>query len=101
MFCTVKQPIHPSQPKLLYSGLITVEFLAKIKNGIIEVPRDYWDRLRLEARDEQVRIIMLTTGPAEMDQVEKEIDSIDQLLANPLHITDFTPLSRSEAHGRS
>lgn len=62
-----------------------VEFQAKIKNGTIEIPSQYKDKLR-----DVVRVIILT------DEREPTANLIDQLLASPLKIRSFTPLSRAE-----
>jgi hypothetical protein len=81
--------------------MYAIEFRTKIKNGIIEVPKDYWERLRQETRDEQVRVILLTSERAETREADVETDLIEQLLTTPLRISEFTPLSRDEAHERS
>lgn len=75
-----------------------IEFRTKIKDGKIEVPKAYWERLRQESGDEQVRVILLTSERAEAGQVDVETNLIEQLLANPIRIPDFAPLSRDEAH---
>ena len=62
-----------------------VEFQAKIKNGIIEIPAQYKDKLK-----EIVRVIILT------EESESPTNFIDQLLASPLKVSDFKPLSRTE-----
>ena len=64
-----------------------VEFQAKIKNGIIEIPAQYKDKLK-----EIVRVIILT------EETESSTSFIDQLLASPLKISDFKPLSRTESY---
>lgn len=77
--------------------MVAFEFTARIKDGVIEIPEKYRDRLRLESIDELVRIIVLTK---ESDKLISESNLIEQLLANPLQISDFTPLSRDESHER-
>lgn len=64
-----------------------VEFQAKIKNGIIEIPVQYKDKLK-----ETVRVIILT------EESESPTNFIDQLLASPLKVSDFKPLSRTEIY---
>ena len=64
-----------------------VEFQARIKNGIIEIPAQYKDKLK-----EIVRVIILT------EENEAPTNFIDQLLASPLQISDFKPLSRTEIY---
>ena len=64
-----------------------VEFQAKIKNGVIEIPAQYKDKLK-----EIVRVIILS------EENESPTNFIDQLLASPLKISDFKPLSRTEIY---
>jgi hypothetical protein len=64
-----------------------VEFQAKIKNGMIEIPAQYKDKLK-----EIVRVIILT------DESETTTNLIDQLLASPLKVKHFKPLSRVEIY---
>ncbi len=70
--------------------MYAVEFQAKVKNGTIEIPAQYRDRLK-----QRVRVILL----AEAD--EKSSNLIDQLLEKPFHVTDFKPFSRDEIYARS
>jgi hypothetical protein len=67
-----------------------VEFKAKIKNGMIEIPSQYKDKLK-----EIVRVIILT------DDSEATTNLIDQLLASPLKVKNFKPLSRAEVYERT
>lgn len=67
-----------------------IEFQAKIKNGIIEIPSQYKDKLK-----EIVRVIILT------DDSETTTNLIDRLLASPLKVKGFKPLSRAEIYERS
>lgn len=83
--------------------MYAVEFRAKIKDGIIQVPQVYWERLRQEVPDEQVRVILLMAdpaGPAEGRSTTGMVgpDRVGQLLANPLRIPDFKPSGRDEIH---
>lgn len=64
-----------------------VEFQAKIKNGMIEIPAQYKNKLK-----EIVRVIILT------DESEPTTNLIDQLLASPLKVKNFKPLSRAEIY---
>jgi hypothetical protein len=66
-----------------------IEFQASIKNGTIEIPSRY--RKLLSGR---VRVILLT------EDHEAGTNMIEQLLANPVRIDSFEPLSRSQAHER-
>ena len=64
-----------------------VEFQAKIKNGTIEIPSQYKDKLK-----RIVRVIILT------DEGETTSNLIDQLLVSPLKVRNFKPLSRAEIY---
>lgn len=66
-----------------------VEFQAKIKNGKIEIPAQYQDKLK-----NVVRVIILT------DDSEPTPNLIDQLLATPLKVKNFKPLSRADIYER-
>ncbi len=71
--------------------LRAVEFQTFVKNGMIEVPREYRKRL-----SQRVRVIVL----AEEDRTAQSATLIDDLLLNPIKIEGFTPLTRDEAHAR-
>ncbi len=66
-----------------------LEFYTTIKNGRIEVPREYLKNLT-----NRVRVILLVedTRPTE--------NLIDELLANPLQVKGFRPLTREEVYAR-
>jgi DNA-binding transcriptional regulator/RsmH inhibitor MraZ len=69
--------------------MFTIEFQAKIDNGAIEVPERFRDRLK-----GSVRVIVF-------GEVESSTGSmIDELLARPLQIPDFRPLTRNEIYAR-
>lgn len=70
--------------------MYAIEFPAKIKDGMIEVPLQYRSRLQ-----EKVKVIIL------MEESEPGVNMIDQLLASPLKIANFRPLSRDEANERN
>jgi len=66
-----------------------LEFYSTIKNGRIEVPREYLRNLT-----NRVRVILLVedTRPAE--------NFIDELLENPIQVKGFRPLTREEVYAR-
>ncbi|MBI5567094.1 MAG: hypothetical protein HY870_19510 [Chloroflexi bacterium] len=70
--------------------MYAVEFQAKVKNGTIEIPAQYRDRLK-----QIVRVIVLAEAN------ERPSNLIDQLLETPLHVKDFKPFSRDEIYARS
>lgn len=67
-----------------------VEFKAKVKNGVIEIPQEYKEQFK-----SLVRVILLADEPE-----SSVVNLIDQLLANPLKVNGFRPLTREEAHAR-
>ena len=69
--------------------MYAVEFQTTIKNGVIEIPVEYQRNLR------SVRVILLAEDVA---QTTKSF--IDQLLASPLRVKDFHPLTREEIYAR-
>lgn len=67
--------------------MYAIEFKTKIKNGIIEIPKEYWDILR-----DNVKVIILKEEKAYRSNM------IDQLLNSPMKIKNFSPLSREEIY---
>mgnify|MGYP001586921687 CR=1 FL=1 len=66
-----------------------LEFYSTIKNGRIEVPREYLINLT-----NRVRVILL------VEDTQSAENLIDELLANPLQVKDFRPLTREEVYAR-
>jgi len=65
-----------------------IEFQTTIKNGIIEIPRQYLRNL-----SNRVRVILL------VEQTPKTtVNFIDQLLAHPVRVPGFRPLTREEIY---
>jgi len=70
--------------------MLVVEFQATVKDGVIEIPPEYRGQVR-----GRVRVILLTDeAPA------VKANMIDVLLAHPVEVQDFRPLTREEAHAR-
>ena len=68
----------------------TIEFRAKIKNGIIQIPA------RLKGKVAQdVQVILVSES-----EKKTTTDMIDELMAQPLKATGFKPMLRDEAHAR-
>lgn len=80
--------------------MYAIEFDTKIKNGLIEIPQEYRDRLLIESKDEQVRVILLTSGVSIAKSAQDE-DMIAKLLSNPLPVADFVPMNREDIHERA
>ena len=66
------------------------EFQAKPKNGRIEIPAEYKDKIV-----GNVRVIVLS-----QEQKIGPDDIINRLLAHPLEIKNFAPLLREEVYER-
>jgi hypothetical protein len=68
----------------------TIEFHTKIKNGIIQIPAEFKGKV---AEDVQVFLI------AQSEKIN-QLDIIDELMANPLQLEGFKPVTRDETHAR-
>jgi hypothetical protein len=69
--------------------LYAIEFQTHVKDGMIQIPPQYQEQLQ-----NSVRVIILVEPPSPAQTF------IDQLLADPLRIPDFQPLSRDEIYAR-
>ncbi len=67
-----------------------IEFKTRIKNGIIQIPRKYSQKV-----GNTVKVIILT------EHKSKHVDMIDELLKQPVKIPDFKPFSRADIYDRS
>ena len=75
--------------------MYAIEFQARVKDGSIEIPSRYRDRL-----GRTVRVIILREHSSRAQGEGKSPNLIDQLLETPLKLKGFTPLSRDEIHAR-
>ncbi|MBF0240198.1 MAG: hypothetical protein HQM12_21045 [SAR324 cluster bacterium] len=66
-----------------------VEFKARIRNGLIEIPDQYRNELK-----ETVKVIVLS------EEIEEDFDMIEALLKNPVILEEFEPLTREDIHAR-
>ena len=66
-----------------------LEFYATVKNGIIEIPREYLKNLT-----NRVRVILL------VEEAKSAVNFIDELLAHPVRVKGFRPLTREEVYAR-
>jgi hypothetical protein len=64
-----------------------IEFQTKVKNGNISIPEQYRNRIK-----GNVRVILLT------EEGSENFDMVEHLLANPLNIEGFKPLTREEIY---
>ena len=67
-----------------------LEFYTTIKNGRIEVPREFLRKLT-----SRVRVILLMDESIQLGE-----NIIDELLANPIKVQGFRPLTREEVYAR-
>ena len=70
--------------------MYAVEFRTKIRNGMIIIPEEY--RKQITRR---VKVILLSEADANTHP-----DFIDELLASPIKLSDFSPLKREEIYNR-
>lgn len=75
--------------------MYAVEFTAKIKDGIIELPKKFRDKVT-----DSVKVIILKEATASTSEKASRRDIIDNLLAKPLHIKRFKPFKRDEIYER-
>lgn len=68
--------------------MFVVEFQATVKDGVIEIPRQY-----LRDLPNRVRVILLVEEAS-----QPTTNFIDQLLAHPIQVKDFRPLTREEIY---
>lgn len=66
-----------------------IEFQTTVKDSTITIPEEYRNKIK-----GTVRVILLATEPTQ------SFDMIDHLLANPLRVRGFKPLSRGEIYER-
>ncbi|MFO7970837.1 MAG: hypothetical protein R6U40_03705 [Desulfobacterales bacterium] len=64
-----------------------IEFRTKTKNGIIQIPKKYKQKI-----SNPVKVIIIS------EQKEFKADIIDDLLENPIKLKDFSPFSREEIY---
>jgi cytochrome oxidase Cu insertion factor (SCO1/SenC/PrrC family) len=69
----------------------TIEFRAKVKNGIIHIPARFKGKVA-----DDVQVILVSH-----DEKNPQPDIIDQLMEKPLKVKGFQPLTRDEAHARA
>ena len=80
--------------------MFAIEFESKIRNGVIEVPAEYRERLRRKSGGDTVRVIVMTSEAAEEDDRFDQPDMLYQLLNNPIQLKGFRPLKRDETYER-
>jgi|YNPNPStandDraft_1061719.scaffolds.fasta_scaffold08828_3 hypothetical protein len=71
--------------------MLAIEFQTTVKNGIIEIPRQYLGNLT-----DRVRVILLVE-----ETPKTTVNFIEHLLAHPVQVKGFRPLTRQEIYARS
>ncbi len=71
--------------------MATIEFTAQVREGLIEVPEEYIETLK---DVETVKITVTQKSPTAATGI------IGRLIANPIKVKKFVPLTREEAHAR-
>lgn len=66
-----------------------IEFQTRVENGHIEIPTEFQGQLA-----GCVRVIVLA------EDQQSNTDLLDQLLANPIKLKNFEPLTREEIYER-
>ena len=69
----------------------TIEFHTKIKNGIIQIPARFKGKVA-----DDVQVILISKS-----EKKPQPDIIDELMAAPLKVKGFKPMTRDEAHVRN
>ena len=68
-----------------------IEFTATVKQGQIEIPKEYHKKLQ------DFKTVKVTVS----DQISSPLTgAIAQLLNHPISVKEFVPLTREEAHER-
>lgn len=70
--------------------MCAIEFQATVKNGVIEIPREYLRNL-----SNRVRVILLVEEAS-----KSTVNFVDQLVAHPVRVKGFRPLTREEVNAR-
>ncbi len=66
-----------------------IEFRTRIKNGSIRIPEKFKQK-----SGSTVKVIIIS------EQRTRHSDIINKLLANPMHLKDFSPLLKKEIYER-
>ncbi len=69
--------------------MYAIEFQTTVENGISKIPRQYLRNLT-----NRVRVILL------VEEAKTTMNFIDRLLAHPLRVKGFRPLTREEVYAR-
>jgi len=70
--------------------MVTVQFKTKIKNGVIQIPKKYQGKIR-----DNVYVILKTESVK-----GKSRNYLDRLMAQPVKVKNFKPMTREQIHAR-
>ena len=85
----IRQELERENTRNEEEDMQAIEFQARIKDGLIEIPERYREQL-----GEPVRVILLTEEKVAGRNI------IDRLLDNPIPVKGFEPLARNEIYER-
>lgn len=70
--------------------MVIIQFKTKIKNGVITIPKKYQNKF-----NESVRVILRVESKRNVS-----INYIDKLMATPIKVKPFHPLTREQIYAR-
>lgn len=70
--------------------MVTVQFEAKVKNGVIQIPKRYLGKF-----DDHVRVILKVEARKNAAK-----NYLDDLMANPVKVKNFSRLTRDQIYVR-
>lgn len=70
--------------------MVTVRFQTRIKDGVIQIPRKYRSKL-----SDDVRVLIQIES-----KKSQSVNYIDQLMAQPVMVRKFKPLTREQIYAR-
>ncbi|RUT00851.1 hypothetical protein DSM106972_072600 [Dulcicalothrix desertica PCC 7102] len=73
--------------------MLTVEFQAKVENGIILIPEEYKKELT------NANFVKVTVNK-QSEKKAKEVDIMDELAQNPIEVPGVRSISREQMHER-
>jgi hypothetical protein len=76
-----------------------VEFQAQVKDGMILIHDQYKSSFN-PAKDVQVILIQKSGSPIEFERSGRDANFLQELLANPVTVENFVPLTRDQIYDR-
>lgn len=82
----------------------TIKFQASAKDGVIEIPKQYLQRV---SSSQNIQVVILPEGeedvktsPVSTTEQEPKTDLLLKLLKHPIRVEDSTPIKRDEIYDR-